>query len=475
MKKLIPLLFLAGCTLGPDHQTPEVCLPSYYEETPCDTEPVDLAIWWHQFDDQLLNELVEEALACNYDLQIALHKIEEIRALYKIDRSELYPQIQGNMVAIRDRRSENLGSGIVEATQSPTEIFPTDFTGPLTQYFFQVGFDASWEIDIFGKNRRKTQAAYHDFEVSQENALDVQITLVSDVARSYVDIRSFQQQIQAKKEQIERQADLLELACSRYAAGLTSYLDVTQAKALLDAQKATLPPLQEELKVTIHGLAILLGKAPENFCIDEGCIPMAAGLIPSDLPSDLLLRRPDIRGAEREIAAATARIGQAKAELFPTFSLLGSFGTQANVLDKVFVWPSRFWSIGPSMIWNLFTGGRLLAQIEVTNERQKQAILTYEKSINDALKDVEDRLVGYFKEEERLIALEEQLCTISLSRDLTYDQYLAGLISLDSVLDTERNLYLTQKDMIESQGTVMLQLIRLYKALGGGWECFASQ
>ncbi|MDN3506976.1 MAG: efflux transporter outer membrane subunit [Simkaniaceae bacterium] len=474
MKKFLPLIFLAGCTLGPNHEVPEVCLPCHYEEAPCETESVDLSIWWYQFDDCQLNEYVEEALACNYDLSIALHKIEEIRALYKIDRSELYPQIQGNMVTIRDRRSENLGSGIVEATQTPAEVFASDFTGPVIQYFFQVGFDASWELDLFGKNRRKAQAAYHDFEASQENALDVQITLVSDVARSYVDIRAFQEQIQAKEEQIERQADLLELACSRYTAGLTSYLDVTRAKAQLDAQKSTLPPLQEELKQTIHGLAILLGKPPENFCVEEGCIPMAAGLIPDELPSDLLLRRPDIRQAERELAAATARIGQAKAELFPSFSLISSFGTQSNMLDKLFVWPSRYWSIGPSMIWNLFTGGRLLAQIEVTNERQKQAILAYERAIITALQDTEDRLVGYFKEQERLATLEEQICTISLQRDLTYDQYLAGLISLDDVLDAENDLYQTQLSMIQSQGTLMIQLIRLYKAMGGGWECIAS-
>lgn len=475
MKKWIPLFFLAGCTLGPDHEAPEVCVPCHYEEAPCETEHVDLSVWWHQFDDCLLDEFIEEALACNYDLQIALHKIEEVRALYKIDRSALYPQIQGNMVAIRARRSENLGADVIEGPASITEILPTDFSGPLVQYFFQAGFDASWELDFFGKNRRKAEAAYRDFEASQESALDVQITLLSDVARSYIDIRSFQQQIESKEDQIQRQRELLELAQSRYNAGLTSYLDVTRAKAELDAQESSLPPLQEALKQTIHGLAILLGKPPENFCVGEGFIPKAAGRIPTDLPSDLLCRRPDIRQAERELAAATSRIGAAKAELFPSFSLLGTFGTQTNVIDKLFVWPSRFWTIGPSMIWNLFTGGRLLAQIEVTNERQKQAILAYEKSIIDALKDVEDRLVGYFKEENRLTFLEEQLSTNSLLRDLTYDQYIGGLIAMDDVLDAEKGLFQTQQNMIESQGTLMLQLVGLYKALGGGWECFASR
>ncbi|NGX38066.1 MAG: Toluene efflux pump outer membrane protein TtgI [Chlamydiae bacterium] len=468
------LVCLAGCTFGPDHETPDMCLPCHFEEGPEKTSCMDLAIWWKQFEDPTLDAFIDEALTCNYDLQIALHKIEEVRGLYRIDRSKLYPQIEGNMVAIRARRSKNLTSDIIESTAAPTEIFATDFSGPLIQNFFQIGFDASWELDFFGKLRKQAQAAYRDFEASQENALNVQISLLSDVARSYIDIRSLQQQIDAKKSQIARQRDLLDLAETRYLAGLTSYLDVTRAKAGLDAQESTLPPLEEDLKVTIHGLAIFLGKPPENFCVGEGYIPIAAGRIPHDLPSDLLCRRPDIRQAERELAAATSRIGVAIAELFPSFSLTGSFGTQANMLDQVFIWPSRFWTIGPTMVWNLFTGGRLIAQIKVANERQRQAILAYEKSIIDALKDVEDRLVGYFKEGQRLESLEEQLSTNSLKRDLSFDQYISGLISLDDVLDAEKELFQTQEDMLQSQGTQMIQLVGLYKALGGGWECLES-
>lgn len=475
MRKFLLFLVLAGCTVGPDYRTPDICLPSEYVENPCEAEPFDLSTWWCQFDDPALEALIHQALSCNYDLQVALHKIEEVRGLYRIDRSKLYPQLQGNLIELRARRSENLSSDIIEGGQFPIEVLPEDFSGPLIQYFYQVGFDASWEIDLFGKNRRSAEAAYRDFEASQENALDVQISLISDVARTYIDIRSFQQQIVAKEEQIQRQTELLELVKSRYLAGLISYVDVARAQTELDAQISTLPPLQEVLKVATHALAFLIGKQPENFSIDQGYIPKACGRIPNDLPSDLLLRRPDIRKAERELAAATSRIGAAKAELFPTFSLLGSFGLQSNILDKLFVWPSRFWSIGPSVIWNLFTGGRLIAQLKVTNERQKQTIWNYEKAINNALRDVEDRLVGYFKTGEQLEALEEQLCSSFLTRDLIYEQYIAGLISLDEVLDAEKELFQTQQDMIESEGIMMTQLVALYKALGGGWDCSVSQ
>ncbi len=470
-KALFLFLFLSGCMIGPNHNPPNVAFPCHYEEAPCDTEPLDLSLWWKQFDDPMLDDLIEEALTCNYDLQIALHKIEEFRALYKIDLSLLYPQIQANMVAIRARRSENLGSDIIEATGTPADIVATDFSGPLIQWFYQTGLDASWEIDLWGKNRRRAEASRYDFEATQESALNIQITLLSDVATSYIDIRSLEQRIEAKQEQIEQQQELLELAESRYAAGLTSYRDVTGAKAELESVQATLPPLQENLKQTIHGLAVLLGRPPEDFCLCSGDLPSALGRIPPNLPSDLLQQRPDIREANRELGAATSRIGVAIGDLLPTFSLTGSFGTQTNMLDKLFIWPSRFWTIGPNMIWNLFTGGRLLAQIKVANERQKQAILSYENVINTALADVENRLVGYFKEEERLHRLEEQLTSTSLTRDLFLEQYLAGLISLDDVLNVQRDLFLAQENMIESRGTQMVQLVGFYKALGGGWQC----
>lgn len=475
MKKIWILILLAGCTFGPDHEAPVVCMPDTYKQGPEECEEVDLSTWWEQFEDPLLNAFVTDALACNYDLRIALQRIEEVRGLYRIDRSLLYPQIQGNFVALRTRGSETLTADVAAISDTPAEVVASDFgTGSgMIQNFYQMGLDASWEIDIWGKNRKFAQAAFHEFEASQEEALAVQISLISDVATSYVDIRTLQQQILAKKEQIERQEELLELAETRYQAGLASHVDATQAKARLEFIRSTLPPLEEQLEQTIHGLAVFLGRPPECLEIEVGSIPIAVGRIPCDLPSTLLCRRPDIRQVERELAAATARIGVAIAELFPSFSLTGNFGVQSTFWDKLFIWPSRFWTIGPNMVWNLFTGGRLLGQIQVANERQKQAILAYEKAVITALQDVENSLIGFYKEEERLEAQEERLEANSLLRDYALDQYLAGLVSFDDVLDAERDLYIVQQVMIESSGTLMLQLIGLYKSLGGGWQCFA--
>lgn len=464
--------------MGPDHCVPEVCLPEKFEQMEQEVESMDLTTWWTQFEDPLLDTLIEDALTCNFDLRIALHRIEEVRAFYKIERSNLYPQIQGNMVAIRFRRSETLTVDPITAAGTPTEVIPADIgVGPLIQEFFQLGFDASWELDFWGKNRRKAQAGYAEFEASQEEALFTQITLISDVAQSYIDIRSLQQQIRAIRAQVERQDEIVALADSRYRAGLTSEVDVVRARAQFNAAKASLPPFEEGLQQTIHGLAILLGCPPEKFGEqfgEIGPIPHAFGRIPENLPSQLLCRRPDIRRAERELAAATARIGIAKAELLPNFSLVGNFGTQTGIAKNLFVWPSRFWTIGPSMTWNLFTGGKLLAQIEVTNERQKQAILQYEKTVTTSLQEVEDRLVAYFKEQDRLESLEERFSANSLRRDLALEQYVAGLTSLDNVLDAERDLFLAQEAMLASQGTLMINLVGLYKALGGGWQCLES-
>ncbi|NGX39589.1 MAG: Toluene efflux pump outer membrane protein TtgI [Chlamydiae bacterium] len=468
------LLFLAGCTLGPDHCPPEVCMPERFKEEPELAEKIDYTDWWKQFNDPLLDTLIDEALCCNLDLRIALRRIEEVRGLFRIDSSRLFPQISGNMVAIRSRRSANLTSDIIESTGAPTEIFATDFTGALIDNFFQVGFDAIWELDFFGRNRKRAEAAFHDFEATQEEALFIQVSLLSDVARNYIEICTLQRQILIQKEQIVRSRELLELAESRYAAGLTSYVDVQRATAALETRTSELPLLQEARGQTIHALAVLLGCPPESFLkrFDTcNCVPIAMGRIPSGLPSELLCRRPDIRRADRELAAATARIGEAKADFFPQFSLTGSFGSQSNLLDKLFVWPSRFWSIGPSMVWELFTGGRLVAQVKVANERQKQAILNYEKVIYEAFQEVEDRLLGFFKEEERLESLEEKVAANSELRDLLMDQYCAGLISLDDVLRAENDLFLSQQEMVFSTRTLMVQLVGLYKALGGGWDC----
>lgn len=470
MKWLWPALLFSGCMVGPNHSVPEIALPEEYDEARGE-EVIDLATWWKQFNDPLLEELIEEALCYNFDFLIALRKIEEMRGQFKIEKSPLYPQIAGDAEAIRSRRSENLSSGVIESSVA-LSVADINLSGPLIQNFFQVGLDSAWELDFWGKNRRRAEFGLQQFQASQENALGVRISLIAEVARAYVVIRSLQSQVSIAKEQIERQKEILDLVCSLYHAGLTSHADVARAKAELERIESNLPPFERELKASIFTLAKALGRPPEGFssCFEETA-PIPKGVLPEALPSDLLLRRPDIRQAERELAAATSRIGIAKAEFFPSFSLLGSFGVQSNDKDLLFVWPSRFWTIGPSMVWNLFTGGRLVGQLKVETERQKQALLNYERAINNSLVDVETALVGFVKQKERGVSLEGRIEANLLVRSYATSQYLAGLIPLFEVIEIEKELYENQVLQITALETETTFLVSLYKALGGGWQC----
>lgn len=473
MKHLWILLLLAGCMVGPDHCVPETCMPENFEQTDLAMEePVDLALWWKEMGDPLLEELINEALCCNFDFLIALKKIDEMRAQFKIEKSPLYPQIMGDAAAIRARRSENLTAALIEDPTILTEAVDTFFTGPLIQNFYQIGLDAAWELDIWGKNRRRAEFGLQQYQASQEAAMDIRISVVAEVARGYAVIRALQKQVEISKEQIERQHELLHLATSKYNAGLTSHVDVARAKAELEFEEATLPLIEKELKASIFAIAGLLGRTPEEFipCFDIPA-PIPTASLPESIPSQLLQRRPDIRQAERELAAATSRIGVAIGELFPSFSLTGNFGVQSNATDLLFVWPSRFWTIGPSMIWNLFTGGQLIGQIRVETARQKQAILRYEKAINEALIDVETALNGFFKQKERLKNLEEQIDATLLLRSYALDQYMSGLVPFSEVVDAEKDLFTTQQEQVAAQEVLATTIVALYKSLGGGWEC----
>ncbi|NGX45506.1 MAG: Outer membrane protein OprM [Chlamydiae bacterium] len=473
MKYLALLALLAGCMVGPDHSVPEVALPESYEQAHItQEEPIDLATWWTQFGDPFLEELVDEALCCNFDFLIALRKIEEMRAQFKIEKSALYPQIAGDAAAIRSRQSENLVSEVIEDPVTFTSATDTNFAGPLIQNFFQIGLDATWELDFWGKNRRRAEFGLQQYQASQESALNVRISLVAEVSRAYVVIRSLQKQVSISKEQIGRQKELLQLVRSLYEAGLVSHGDVARAQAELEREEGNLPLFERELKASIFTLAQALGRPPEGMVARfSETAPIPVGALPEAMPSELLRRRPDIRQAERELAAATSRIGIAKAEFFPSFSLLGNFGVQSNDKDLLFVWPSRFWTIGPSMVWNLFTGGRLIGQLQVETERQKQAVFFYEKAINDSLVDVEVALVGYFKQKERVQNLNERIESNLLIRAYALDQYLAGLIPIFEVIEAEKELFRNQLLEVAAAETETTFLISLYKALGGGWEC----
>lgn len=458
--KFFLLLFLTGCAVGPNYQSPEVALPSTYHEPHDKTEEdlSDMKEWWTSFNDPLLNVLIHEAISQNLDLKIAVEKIHQVRAEYQIEAAELYPKVDLTAEQKRSRISQNL--------------FDSRFLGPPIQSLYKIGFDASWEIDIFGKRRRAKEGAYYEYEAEVESARDVYITLLAEIAATYIEIRGYQQKIALAKRNIYIQKEQLGLAETRFAAGLENEINTRTFEINLEETEAVLPSLEIGYRKTIHRLAVLLGKTPEALQEDfeeQRAIPVCDTPIPVGLPSDLLRRRPDIRQAERTLAAATANIGEAIADLFPRVSLLGSFGFEGDHRTNWIKAKSRTWSLGPNIDWPIIYFGRIRANIRAQNAKQQQALLNYEQTILTSLEDVENNLVAYYKEEERTHRFNMQVEAARRKYVLTRDKYLSGLVDFSSLLEADSALVSAENNLTDSKQSLSTNLVALYKSLGGSW------
>jgi multidrug efflux system outer membrane protein len=483
----IALLALSGCMVGRDYEEPKISMPAQFTESKesksCTDE--ELCQWWKQFNDPLLDSLIEEAALGNYDLRIAMEQIRQARAQYKIQSSYLWPEIDLNATAVRSRFSQNVFTSAANAettasgnVESPSAKVGNSSFGPSIQNFFQVGFDSIWELDFWGKFRRGKRAAYDQWEASQFNAQNMLITTVSEVAKNYVLIRSLQQQILLEEEKIYSIKEQLELSYVLFNAGLDNEIQVDALLASLESEKAVLPVLETSLKQTIFTLAILLGKEPETLADafeDPGPIPLGGNKVPAGLPSDLLRRRPDIRAAERQLAAATEQIGVNVANLFPHISLTGNaYGYEGDKLNNWFKAPSRYWSIGPSINWDLIDFGKTRGQIAVANSLQRQALLSYEQTVISSLQDVEGALVAYFEEEKRNLYLNGQVEADLRALELTEDLFQSGLVDESQVLQALSTLLNAENSLVQSDQALTTDLIAVYKALGGNWKCTST-
>jgi outer membrane protein, multidrug efflux system len=454
---------LTSCAVGPDFIKPNPKMPEKWAEAPkgdITGKLPDLSEWWSIFRDPELNSLIDRAIQSNLDLQIAEARIREARAQRVVVASAYYPEIDSSGLYMRSRTSENANTSRASAVPGGTNLF-------------QAGFDASWEIDVFGGVRRAVEAATADIAVAEENRRDVLVTLLAEVARNYLEVRGSQIRLGVAEKNIFTQQQALEIARARYEAGLSSELDVAQAQAQLSTTEAGVPVLETSLRLAIHQLGILLGQTPETL-LDEllpmGPIPVGPPAIPAGLPSELLRRRPDIRQAEQELAAATARIGVATANLFPRFFLTGLVG-QSSVSGSDFVQASsRYWTIGPTIDWPVFTAGRLRAQVQIQNEREQQAAIRYERTVLKALKDVEDALVAYSKEQATRDSLIQAVKANRQATEIANELYTRGLVDFLNVLVTQRAQYTTEDALAQSAQRVTSNLVALFKALGGGWE-----
>jgi multidrug efflux system outer membrane protein len=491
---------LVGCTVGPNYKPPkfdpgksftELPPPAATQPSRTNDQPVEITEWWATFHDSELTELIRKAAASNLDLRQAESRIRQARWSRVIAGSGLFPTVDVGGGYYGARGSSNVkfnlqppgaskngkqatsGSGGTQTTTFPLSPLGGGGLPGVETNIYQAGFDASWEIDVFGGTRRGIEESTADLQASIEDRRSVYVTLLSEMARNYVELRQYQKQIQIAQENLNSQRQVLALTQDRFNAGVTTQLDVSRAAAQVATTAAGIPTLDALAHQSIHRLSVLLGQHPS--ALDEElmkvqAIPGPPDIVPVGLPTDLLRRRPDIRRAERQLASATARVGVATADLYPKFNLIGSFGFDASKFSHIGDWNSRYWSIGPSITWPIFNAGRIRANVQVQNEGQAQALTSYEQTVLQALEDVEDALVAYSREQTRRQSLSDAVSANRQSVDLATQQYRQGVVDFLTVLEAERSLYGAQDALAQSDAQIASDLVALYKAMGGGWE-----
>ena len=457
------LLLLAGCTtVGPDYEPPELAVPGAWQEPlgqGLETGDAPLQTWWSVFDDATLNALIGRATAGSPTLEQAFARIRQARASLGVARGERFPEVDGEGSVTRERLSEGIG-----------EAAPP--RGGQVDTFRGTGLDASWEIDFFGRISRSIESASGEFEASVEDYRDILVVLYGDIARTYVELRTFQERLRVARENVRIQRNSLRLAQDRYRAELAPLLDVRQAEQNLASTQATIPQFEENIVRSINRLSVLVGEVPGK--LQAGLVqPQPIPLPPAETrvsePVDVVRQRPDIRRVERLLAAQTARIGVATADLYPRFSLSGMFAYETYA-GSLFDGDNIAFSFGPAFSWNLFDGGRVRGVIDIQDAATEEALAAYEETVLTALEEVENAIVGFTKESERQEALVRSEDAASQSVRLVRTLYTTGLTDFQNVLDSERTMFSQQDQTVVSLGRRTTQLIDLYMALGGGWQ-----
>jgi NodT family efflux transporter outer membrane factor (OMF) lipoprotein len=460
---LIPLVFLlglSGCVVvGPDYKPPQTSLSTNWSTeldgglTRAAADPNLLERWWTVFNDPVLSDLVERARAGNLDLRQAEARVREARAQRGIAKSALFPTVGANASVSRTESSEEAGNGL-----------STDF--------YSAGFDASWELDLFGGKRRSLESATASWQASEESLRDVLVSLLAEVALNYVEVRSYQELLTITESNVTTRMETYDLTRWRREAGLTTQLDVDQALLSLEQARAQVPTLRTSLEQAKYRLAVLLGQPPgalNELLAEPKPVPVTPSEVAVGVPADLLRRRPDVRTAERKLAAQTAQIGVAKAARYPSFSLLGSIGLESLAFSNLCSASARAAQGVAQSAWTLFDAGSIRQNIQVQTARQEEALSHYEATVLTALQDVENALVAYANEQTRRESLADAVKAGQSAFELALDQYTSGLVSFQTVLDTQQSLLSVQDQLATSEARVASNLITLYKAVGGGW------
>lgn len=454
---MITAVLLAGCVVGPDYQTPILAMPpSWSGQKPTKpVQPGQLSRWWQRLRDPELNTLVEEAVAGNLDVATAKAKIREARASYRQSAGTLLPSVDGSGSATRNKSAETTSGS--DATYSE----------------YQAGFDASWELDLFGATRRGVEAARYGLDASQEELRSTLLTLVGDVASYYTQARGYQARIALARRSASSQRQTAELTRTMAQAGTATAADVAKAMGQAASTEAAVPTLEASYAQAVHRLAVLAGRPPAS--LSERLkrvapIPAPRLPMPTGIPADLLLSRPDLRIAERQYAQYTARIGQAEAARYPSVSLTGDISTAALKLGDLGKNSSIGWSFGPTLSVPVFNAGQLQAAVEVAKAQRDQYFIAYRSSVLTALEDVENALVLLSQERIRIAKLASSAKSYGDAARLEGTLYKAGETSLLDVLDAQRSLYSAEDSLLQSRVLLATNYIALNKALGGGWD-----
>lgn len=467
-KHLCLLLLLSGCTVGPDYKKPDVHVPSDWTQkapTTLVSSPQKDILWWQNFHDPILNTLIQTGIEGNLDVALSLEKIKESRAYVRVATANLVPTINNIDSYTRTHLSQNTQNFTVPTAQGTN---PAIVGGNL----FKVGFDVSWEIDIFGGLRRAQEVQEAHLEAVIADSHAVFISTVAEIAKNYIIYRQNQQQekvlmtiVDTLKAQLALQSDLM-------VAGINSQIDVMTAETTLMQTVAKIPPIRANKQIALHQLSILLGKTPDYLALQLepiGNIPTADTVILSALPSTLLQQRPDICQAERDLASTTASVGVSIAQLFPVFQLTGLFAWQSLATHNLFSKQSQYFSGGPSVTLPLVDFGKIKSQINAQESLQEQALIRYKSTILNALEDVENGLVNFNQEDQRYQKLQQAVQYNFKNYQLYQARFQAGLDTMITTYQAKITYLLSQQDALNSQAQRSINLVSLYKSLGGGW------
>jgi NodT family efflux transporter outer membrane factor (OMF) lipoprotein len=471
---------IAGCVVGPHYRAPDIATAAQFSE-PASNMATAAAVngpireWWTRLGDPQLNSLIARALAANLDLESAASRVRQARFEELSAGASYWPSVKANGTAQRSRLSENaISLGGLGGSIGSTSGASLGFGLPGSEInTFQIGFDASWQLDFFGRTRRNVEAADADSAAAIWDLRDTEVSIAAEVAGTYLGLRFTEQRIGIAKAELSRLEQTLHLLQVRASGGLASQLDVRQQQTEVAASAARLPLLESQARVQSHALAVLLGEAPENFLVDwapsDSQLSVPAD-VPSGLPSELLRRRPDIRRAERRIAASTARVGVAVGDLYPQFSLTASPSLSSSTFSKLLESGSGGYSLGASVVWPLFNAGRTRANINVATEKERQALIAYRKTVLTALREVEDALSRAAADQARQTSLEQSAEFAEGAERLAREQYQGGLVDFSRVLTAQGMRLTADEDVAQGRATIAQDWVTLYKALGGGWR-----